>query len=165
MIEATSKAIGAGRVGIRLSPFANAQDVFTPESATEYVKLCEMIHQQSPDLGYVHFVEPRADPAKLKNWNTYSATHDASESLQPYRDVFANSKTEFLSAGGYTADLAKEYVQEHGGAVVFGRWFISSESRTFMGRETGTLGYWRGVLTFRSRSRRQDQERSCFGTI
>lgn len=89
-----------------------------------------MIHERLPDLGYVHFVEPRADPAKLKGWDVYSAEHDVSESLQPYRDVFKGGKTEFLSAGGYTPELAREYVKEHGGGTVFGRWFISSECKT-----------------------------------
>jgi hypothetical protein len=89
--------------------------------------LCKLIHSRIPDLGYVHFVEPRADPAKLANWGTYSAEHDVSESLEPYRQVFKGSKTEFLSAGGYTPELARDYVREHGGGTVFGRWFISSE--------------------------------------
>lgn len=133
ILEACAKAIGAGRVGIRLSPYANAQGVGSPEAAEEYVTISKLIHERIPDLGYVHFVEPRADPAKLANWNTYSAEHDVSESLQQYRDVFKGSKTEFLSAGGYTPELAKEYVQEHGGAVVFGRWFISSKSTSPLG--------------------------------
>ena len=128
ILEACAKAIGAGRVGIRLSPYAGAQGVKTDEAPQEYVRISQLIHERIPDLGYVHFVEPRADPAKLANWNTYSAEHDVSESLQQYRDIFQGSKTQFLSAGGYTPELAKEYVKEHGGAVVFGRWFISSES-------------------------------------
>jgi len=86
-----------------------------------------MIHERIPELGYVHFVEPRADPAKLANWNTYSAEYDESETLKPFRDVFAGSKTQFLSAGGYSPELAKEYVEQYGGGTVFGRWFISSE--------------------------------------
>lgn len=72
-------------------------------------------------------MEPRADSAELKGWTTYSAEHDDSENLQPYRDVFIGSKTQFLSAGGYSPEFAREYVKEHGGAVMFGRWFISSE--------------------------------------
>jgi len=126
ILEACAKAIGAGRVGIRLSPYAGAQGVKTDEAPQEYVRISQLIHERIPDLGYVHFVEPRADPAKLANWNTYSAEHDVSESLQQYRDIFQGSKTQFLSAGGYTPELAKEYVKEHGGAVVFGRWFISN---------------------------------------
>jgi len=86
-----------------------------------------MIHERIPELGYVHFVEPRADPAKLANWNTYSAEYDESETLKPFRDVFAGSKTQFLSAGGYSPELAKEYVEQYGGGTVFGRWFISSK--------------------------------------
>jgi 2,4-dienoyl-CoA reductase-like NADH-dependent reductase (Old Yellow Enzyme family) len=126
ILEACAAAIGPGRVGIRLSPFANAQGV-SSEEHMEYVTLSEMIHQRIPELGYVHFVEPRADPAKLANWNTYSAEYDESETLKPFRDVFAGSKTQFLSAGGYSPELAREYVEQFGGGTVFGRWFISSE--------------------------------------
>ena len=93
----------------------------------EYLALSKLIHERLPELGYVHFVEPRADPAKLANWNTYSAEHDESETLKPFRDVFAGTKTQFLSAGGYSPELAREYVKEFGGGTVFGRWFISSE--------------------------------------
>jgi 2,4-dienoyl-CoA reductase-like NADH-dependent reductase (Old Yellow Enzyme family) len=126
ILEACAAAIGPGRVGIRLSPFANAQGV-SSEEHMEYVTLSEMIHQRIPELGYVHFVEPRADPAKLANWNTYSAEYDESETLKPFRDVFAGSKTQFLSAGGYSPELAREYVAQFGGGTVFGRWFISSK--------------------------------------
>lgn len=133
ILEATSKAIGAGRVGIRLSPFANAQGVYTADSPNEYVEISRLIHERVPDLGYVHFVEPRADPAKLKGWATYAAEHDEAESLQPYRDIFTGSKTQFLSAGGYSPELARKYVEEHGGGVVFGRWFISSQSTLHSG--------------------------------
>lgn len=126
ILEACAKAIGPGRVGIRLSPYANAQGVGYPEAAADFVGICKLMHERIPELGYVHFVEPRADPAKLANWGTYSAEHDVSEDLQKYRDIFKGSKTEFLSAGGYTPELARAYVEEHGGAVVFGRWFISN---------------------------------------
>jgi 2,4-dienoyl-CoA reductase-like NADH-dependent reductase (Old Yellow Enzyme family) len=126
ILEACATAIGPGRVGIRLSPFANAQGV-SSEEHLEYIDLSKMIHERIPELGYVHFVEPRADPAKLANWNTYSAEYDESETLKPFRDVFAGSKTQFLSAGGYTPELAKEYVEQFGGGTVFGRWFISSK--------------------------------------
>lgn len=127
ILAATSKAIGAGRVGIRLSPFARAQGVYNDDAPAEHLQLAQWIKEQIPNLGYVHYVEPRADPAKLKNWETYAAEHDSEESLDGYRKVFEGGETQFLSAGGYSPETAKADVEKWGGGVVFGRWFISSE--------------------------------------
>lgn len=146
ILKLTSAAIGAGRVGIRLSPFAHAQGVYTDEAPAEHLQLARWIKEQIPGLGFVHYVEPRADPAKLKGWDVYAAEHDTAESLDPYREVFAGSGTEFLSAGGYTPESAKKDAEKYGGGIVFGRWFISSEFAVYrlMGART-----WTGTRTVR----------------
>ena len=98
-----------------------------PDNVEVFTKLCQAIHDRFPNLGYVHMVESRGDPAKLANWATAAGDAPDAETLNPFRKIFEGSATAFLSAGGYTADLAREVVQAHGGAVVFGRIFISSE--------------------------------------
>jgi NADPH2 dehydrogenase len=72
-------------------------------------------------------VESRGDPSKLNNWEAVSGASEAHETLDAFRDILKGSKTEFLSAGGYTAETAAETVTKYGGGVVFGRIFISSE--------------------------------------
>jgi NADPH2 dehydrogenase len=113
-LEACAEAIGQEKIGIRLSPYSHFQGMSNPDNVEVFTKLCQAIHDRFPNLGYVHMVESRGDAP------------DA-ETLNPFRKIFEGSATAFLSAGGYTADLAREVVQAHGGAVVFGRIFISSE--------------------------------------
>jgi NADPH2 dehydrogenase len=100
----------------------------SPDNVEVFTKLCQSIHDRFPNLGYVHMVESRGDPAKLANWATESGDAPDAETLNPFRRIFEGSSTAFLSAGGYTGDLAREVVKAHGGAVVFGRIFISSKS-------------------------------------
>jgi 2,4-dienoyl-CoA reductase-like NADH-dependent reductase (Old Yellow Enzyme family) len=126
-LQACSDAIGQERVGIRLSPYSHFQGMSNPDNVEVFTTLCQAIHDRFPNLGYVHMVESRGDPAKLANWATESGDAPEAETLNPFRKVFEGSATAFLSAGGYTADLAREVVKTHGGAVVFGRIFISSE--------------------------------------
>jgi len=126
-LEACAEAIGQEKIGIRLSPYSHFQGMSNPDNVEVFTKLCQAIHDRLPNLGYVHMVESRGDPAKLANWATAAGDAPDAETLNPFRKIFEGSATAFLSAGGYTADLAREVVQAHGGAVVFGRIFISSE--------------------------------------
>jgi 2,4-dienoyl-CoA reductase-like NADH-dependent reductase (Old Yellow Enzyme family) len=126
-LEACAEAIGQEKIGIRLSPYSHFQGMSNPDNVEVFTKLCQAIHDRFPNLGYVHMVESRGDPAKLANWATAAGDAPDAETLNPFRKIFEGSATAFLSAGGYTADLAREVVQAHGGAVVFGRIFISSE--------------------------------------
>lgn len=139
ILRAVSSAIGAARVGIRLSPFARAQGVYTDASPAEHLEIARLIKEAIPELGYVHYVEPRADPAKLQGWDVYAAEHDAAETLEPYRQVFEGSGIEFLSAGGYSPESARETAERYGGGIVFGRWFISSELGCWICLERGAM--------------------------
>ena len=118
-------------MGIRLSPYSNFQGMNNDDNVQVFKYLCEEIHRNHPKFGYVHMVESRGDPAKLANWAAASGHADDAETLDAFRKVFEGSETAFLSAGGYTADIAREVIKVHGGAVVFGRMFISSELGAF----------------------------------
>lgn len=74
-------------------------------------------------------VESRGDPKKLANWSGASDADQGDETLDRYRKIVESegSETAFLSAGGYSPESATQTVEAHGGAVVFGRMFISSE--------------------------------------
>ncbi|KAK1926874.1 hypothetical protein DB88DRAFT_475898 [Papiliotrema laurentii] len=125
-IKACADAIGEEKVAIRLSPYSHFQGMHNPDNIEVFTYLCEQIHKNHPNFGYVHMVESRADPAKLGNWAVASGHDDEAETLDVYRKVFEGSATAFLSAGGYTAEIAREVVKNKGGAVVFGRLFISN---------------------------------------
>lgn len=128
-IAACAEAIGEEKIGIRLSPYSHFQGMNNPDNVEVFTYLCESIHKAHPKFGYIHMVESRGDPAKLSNWAAASGHADDAETLDSFRKVFEGSETVFLSAGGYTADIARDVIRTHGGAVVFGRLFISSQSR------------------------------------
>ena len=128
-IQAVADAIGEDKVAIRLSPYSNFQGMNNDDNVEVFTYLCQQIRERFPKFAYVHMVESRGDPAKLANWATAAGDASDAETLEPFRKIFEGSETVFMSAGGYTADIAREVIKVHGGAVVFGRMFISSESR------------------------------------
>ena len=141
-LEACAEAIGQDKIGIRLSPYSHFQGMSNHDNVEVFTTLCQAIHDRLPNLAYVHMVESRGDPAKLANWATESGDAPDAETLNPFRKIFEGGSIAFLSAGGYTADLAREVVKSHGGGVVFGRIFISSESlRKFRPQEVFAL-HW-----------------------
>ncbi|KAF5014769.1 hypothetical protein F66182_14131, partial [Fusarium sp. NRRL 66182] len=63
VIEAVSKAIGAERVGIRLSPYNYFQDTRDSNPNAHWLTICEQIASLSSEIrpAYVHMIEPRFD--------------------------------------------------------------------------------------------------------
>ncbi|KAF2133021.1 12-oxophytodienoate reductase 1 [Dothidotthia symphoricarpi CBS 119687] len=145
VIQECAKAIGADRVGIRLSPynyFQNTKDS-NPNEHWEY--LCERIAtlpQEERPL-YVHMVEPRFDEvldeqAKMDALSAYTksggkgveaeATIKApGNTLVNFRNVLKEGGVKFLAAGGFNRDNAVPKI-ESGDAdlIIFGRWFIAN---------------------------------------
>jgi 12-oxophytodienoic acid reductase len=120
VMEAVAGAIGADRVGLRLSPynsFLDAQD--TVERAIEKnVWLMRELDRRVPGLAYIHMVEPRlaAGNAEL--------VEDIQHTLEPFRQATSRP---FLAAGGFKRDTAIAAVDKgDADAVVFGRYFIAN---------------------------------------
>jgi 2,4-dienoyl-CoA reductase-like NADH-dependent reductase (Old Yellow Enzyme family) len=147
VLQACADAVGEERLGIRLSPYSHFQGMYAPDHVEQFTALSKSINDRFPRLGYVHFVESRGDPAKLASWAVQSAEHPAAETLDAFRKIFEGQggKTAFFSAGGYTPAVARDVVKTHGGGVVFGRWFISSESRVI--RVEGRISVLMGAQT------------------
>jgi len=135
-ISACAESIGEEKIGIRLSPYSHFQGMNSPDNVQTFTYLCQEIHKRHPRFGYIHMVESRGDPAKLANWATASGDADEAETLDGFRKVFEGSETVFLSAGGYTADIARDVIRVHGGAVVFGRMFISNPDLPYRLRDS-----------------------------
>jgi 2,4-dienoyl-CoA reductase-like NADH-dependent reductase (Old Yellow Enzyme family) len=108
-------------------PTPTSRGCTPPDHVEQFTTLAKHIHERFPRLGYVHMVESRGDPAKLTFWAVQSAEHTEAETLDKFRKIFEGGQTAFFSAGGYTPAVARDVAKAHGGAVVFGRWFISSE--------------------------------------
>ncbi|XP_010113111.2 12-oxophytodienoate reductase 1, partial [Morus notabilis] len=106
--------IGADRVGIRLSPFAEFNDAkdTNPEELGLY--MAKSLNKYG--ILYCHMVEPRM-----------TMTLDVSKtdlSLVPMRKAF---KGTFIVAGGYTRDDGNKAVAEnHADLIAYGRLFLAN---------------------------------------
>lgn len=126
MVEITRAvvaAIGADRVGVRLSPFSTFQGMGMADPIPQFSYLIKRLKEYK--LAYVHLVESRV-----------SGGSDApgTEKVNFAVDIWDNTSL-VLIAGGYTPDSAKRAVEtEYRGKdvlVVFGRHFISNPDLPF----------------------------------
>ena len=114
VVEAVSDEIGADRVGIRLSPFANYMESgdSNPEALGLY--MAEALNKYG--ILYCHMVEPRM--------NIFGVAEDTHYSLVPMRKAF---KGTFLVAGGYNReDGIKAVAENRADLVVYGRLFLAN---------------------------------------
>eukprot|EP00884_Botryococcus_braunii_P001873 jgi/Botrbrau1/11687/Bobra.0195s0018.1 len=113
--KAVIEAIGAERVGYRLSPYGTFLDCIdsNPIPGTRY--LVEQLSKLG--IAYVHMVEGRAN-------GSTDCEPSPDQTLTPYREVFEGT---FIAAGGFTRDLGnKDVVSGAADLVAFGRYFLST---------------------------------------
>ncbi|KZT02769.1 FMN-linked oxidoreductase [Laetiporus sulphureus 93-53] len=114
-VEAITNAIGEEKVGIRVSPWGDAQDMHMPDPIPTFSYLISHIALRYPNLAYVHAVEPSAsgdiDRIKLE--------HESNDFL---REIW--SPRTFISCGCYTRETAFETAEKKGDLIAFGRLFI-----------------------------------------
>jgi N-ethylmaleimide reductase len=118
VVDAACKVWGAGRVGVRLSPYGTFNDMqdSDPVSLFNYV-LSELSKRQ---IAYAHIIEPRSSSAGAQDSNILSAPN----TCDLFRKSFSGS---VISAGGYTREDAIKVVESgKADAVAFGRLFISN---------------------------------------
>lgn len=121
LLEVVKEAIsvwGAGRVGVRLSPYGTFNDM----SDSDPLGLFTYVLGQLNALGiaYVHMIEPRASLAGGEEGSNPGAPHTA----ELFRKAFSGV---LISAGGYDrADAIRVVESKAADAVAFGRLFISN---------------------------------------
>ncbi|KAJ7982745.1 12-oxophytodienoate reductase [Quillaja saponaria] len=114
VVEAVSNEIGADRVGIRLSPFANYAECEDSNPEALGLHMAESLNRYS--ILYCHVVEPRM--------KTLGEKTECPQSLVPMRNAFNNT---FLVAGGYDReDGSKAVVENRTDLVVYGRLFLAN---------------------------------------
>lgn len=118
-VEATKaicEAIGADKVGIRLSPFSTFQGMKMDDPIPQFSDLVAKLSELN--LAYLHLVESRI---------AGNADIESSESLEFAFDIWDGP---LLVAGGFKPDTARKLVdEEYPGkniVVMFGRYFIST---------------------------------------
>lgn len=104
---------GAGKVGIRLSPFTFAGDVYDPDAYPVYEYLLKKL--ESLKLAYIHYV--RARPTEI----------DDASVFEKEKALWKNYNGTLIAADGFDTATAIDYVENGwADAVAFGRHFISN---------------------------------------
>ncbi|KAI4168645.1 MAG: hypothetical protein LQ343_006226 [Gyalolechia ehrenbergii] len=116
--KAVVAAIGADRVGVRLSPFSAFQGMGMADPIPQYSYLIRCLKNLKP--AYLHLVESRISG---------NADAERTETIDFALDIWDNVSP-VLVAGGFTPDSAKRAVDDKYRGIdimiVFGRYFISN---------------------------------------
>lgn len=140
IIDAVSAAIGADRVGVRLSPWTTFQDMEVSEdkSLPQFTYLFEQLEKRAKEneknrLSYIHVIEPRADginDAVPKPW----------QSNEPFRKIWTG---DLIRAGGYNRETAIDTAQEDDKTLIgFGRYFIANPDFVYRLENDLPLTHW-----------------------
>ncbi|KAL2538922.1 putative 12-oxophytodienoate reductase 11 [Forsythia ovata] len=114
IVEAVTKEVGAYRVGIRLSPFANFMEAADSNPKALGLYMAEALNKFG--LLYCHMVEPRMRTVLEKTECTHS--------LLPMRKAF---KGTFIAAGGYDReDGNKALAENRADLIAYGRFFLAN---------------------------------------
>ncbi len=109
---------GAGRVGVRLSPYGTFNDMSDSDQSSLFTAVFHNLNQKK--LAYIHVIEPRSTDAGGGD----DVAHGAPSTSELFRKKFDGV---FISAGGYDPQSAKETVAAgHADAIAFGRYYISN---------------------------------------
>ena len=125
--KAVTKAVGADKTGIRLSPFSTFQGMKMKDPIPQFSHLIKGLKELK--LAYVHLVESRVSG---------NADVEATELCDPFIDIWAGTSPIFL-AGGFKEDSARRAVEEEYKdkdiGIVFGRYFIANPDLVFRMKE------------------------------
>jgi N-ethylmaleimide reductase len=121
LLEVVDQAIavwGAGRVGVRLSPYGTFNDMSDSNPVALFTYVLGQLSARK--IAYAHIIEPRSSSAGSQDGNIANAPHTA----EIFRKAFTGT---LISAGGYNRAEALKAVQDGtADAVAFGRLFISN---------------------------------------
>ncbi|KAK9929881.1 hypothetical protein M0R45_026954 [Rubus argutus] len=114
IVEAVANEIGADKVGIRLSPFANYMESGDSNPKELGLYLANSLNKYG--ILYCHMVEPRM--------KTVGEKCECPHSLVPMRKAFNGT---FIAAGGYDKEDGNKAVAEgRADLIAFGRWFLAN---------------------------------------
>lgn len=118
VVDAVAGAIGADRVGVRLSPWGKFNDMRDSDPGALFDHVGAVLHGRG--LAYLHLVEPRADQTSDVN----ALDPEAPDAATRLRRAFGGP---VIAAGGFTRDSAAAAIAAGTvDAVAFGRLFIAN---------------------------------------
>lgn len=111
IVAAVTGEIGAGRVGIRISPYSNANAVgIDSDTPALFGAVIEMLN--GFDLAYVHGIEGQ--------------TGGARDHLEALAALQSKVKAPYIANNGYDAPMAEAAIADGAAAVAFGRLAIAN---------------------------------------
>ncbi|EIW77973.1 NADH:flavin oxidoreductase/NADH oxidase [Coniophora puteana RWD-64-598 SS2] len=116
VVDAVVTAVGASKVGIRMSPWSEFQDMRMADPITTFSYYVNKIKERN--LCYIHAVEPRIKGSETAIKETGIESNDF------LREIWVDRP--FIAAGGFTRPKAFETAEQKGGLVAFGRLFIAN---------------------------------------
>lgn len=121
VVDAITKAVDAGKVGIRLSPVTPANDASDPDPQPLFDYVADKLAPFG--LAYVHVIEGATGGPR--DFQQGPQPFDYDRFKQAYRD--AGGKAAWMLNNGYTRELAEEAVASgRADLVAFGRPFIAN---------------------------------------
>ncbi|EKM53073.1 uncharacterized protein PHACADRAFT_124526 [Phanerochaete carnosa HHB-10118-sp] len=117
VLDATVAAVGASKVGIRLSPWSTFNDMRMADLKPSFSYLVSETAERWPSLAYIHLIEPRVDGSNDREVQE-------GESNDFLREIWGERP--FISTGGYNRELALKVAETKGGLIGIGRLFISN---------------------------------------
>ncbi|NVK35928.1 MAG: alkene reductase [Rhodobacteraceae bacterium] len=113
VMDAVTKEVGAGRVGVRLSPFSNANDISDSNPMPLFTHVVELLNGYG--LAYLHLVEGQTGgPRDLPDGASLSALYDKFDGAH-------------MGNNGYDRQMAIDAVEnDQVDMVAFGRPFIAN---------------------------------------
>ncbi|MXO66154.1 alkene reductase [Altericroceibacterium endophyticum] len=112
VLDEVTQVVPAGRVGVRLSPLGQANDISDSDPKATFGKVYEMLSQRN--LAYLHVVE------------SFPGAEGDAESRALIKQLRGKYTGVYIGNGGYDAKSAADAIRGGVDAVAFGRPFIAN---------------------------------------
>ncbi|KAG9030790.1 hypothetical protein FRB95_003549 [Tulasnella sp. JGI-2019a] len=148
VLKAVTDAIGQEKTGIRLSPLSTFNGMRMEDDLLEsqFTHLITIVRTLYPRFAYIHLTSPR-----VRGGSPYAEPKPGGGSLDFAREAWGDREgSPLITCGAFTRDLAIESVQEHGGAIAFGRAFLANPDLPLRLKYNVSLNEW-DRTTFYSR--------------
>ncbi|TFK37222.1 NADH:flavin oxidoreductase/NADH oxidase [Crucibulum laeve] len=125
VVDAVVEAVGAEKVGFRLSPWSEFQDMKMDDPIPQFSHFVSSIKESHPNFSYIHVVEPRIDGVEGHRQSDGYFNDTGKESNDFIRKIWLPRP--LITAGGYTRTNALKRAEESQGELIaFGRDFIAN---------------------------------------
>ncbi|KAJ0745684.1 putative artemisinic aldehyde Delta(11(13)) reductase [Helianthus annuus] len=122
VVQAVAAAIGADRVGVRISPAINHLDAMDSDPRSLGLAVIERLNKLQ--LCYLHVTQPRYTAYGQTESGSHGSEEEVARLMKTWRRAYVGT---FICSGGYTRELGVEAVaQGDADLVAYGRLFISN---------------------------------------